>query len=133
MSARGHGRIYDAITECVGNTPLVRLRRVTEGCVADVVVKLEPARNRILAIGGNVRSTVGLKLLPAVVADEVGLRPDGGARPLFAHLKLQAAPIDSDALDGSPTMEAIGCGDRPLPVQLATAGIAAGGPDLARC
>lgn len=41
MSTRGHGRIYDAITECVGNTPLVRLRRVTEGCVADVVVKLE--------------------------------------------------------------------------------------------
>ena len=35
------GRIYDDITQCIGNTPLIRLRRVTEGCVADVVAKLE--------------------------------------------------------------------------------------------
>ena len=35
-----HG-IRDEITQCIGNTPLVRLRRVTEGCVADVVAKVE--------------------------------------------------------------------------------------------
>src|SRR3954471_20218741 len=35
------GRIYDDITQTIGNTPLIRLRRVTEGCVADVVAKLE--------------------------------------------------------------------------------------------
>jgi len=29
------------ITQCVGNTPLVQLRNVTEGCVATVVAKLE--------------------------------------------------------------------------------------------
>jgi cysteine synthase len=29
------------ITHCVGNTPLVQLRRVTEGCVATVVAKME--------------------------------------------------------------------------------------------
>ncbi len=35
------GRIYDDITQCVGQTPLVKLRRVTEGCKATVVGKLE--------------------------------------------------------------------------------------------
>jgi cysteine synthase A len=33
--------INDDITQCIGNTPLVRLRRVTEGCVAHVVAKVE--------------------------------------------------------------------------------------------
>jgi cysteine synthase len=33
--------IRDDITRCIGNTPLVRLRRITEGCVATVVAKLE--------------------------------------------------------------------------------------------
>jgi cysteine synthase A len=38
LAAKG---IRDEITQCVGNTPLVRLRRVTEGCVATVAAKLE--------------------------------------------------------------------------------------------
>jgi cysteine synthase A len=33
--------IYEEITDCIGRTPLVRLRRVTEGCVATVVAKVE--------------------------------------------------------------------------------------------
>ena len=33
--------INQDITKCVGNTPLVRLRHLTEGCVATVVAKLE--------------------------------------------------------------------------------------------
>jgi cysteine synthase A len=33
--------VREEITQCVGNTPLVRLRRVTEGCVAAVAAKLE--------------------------------------------------------------------------------------------
>jgi cysteine synthase A len=35
------GRIYDDITQTIGNTPLIRLRRITSGCQADVVAKLE--------------------------------------------------------------------------------------------
>ena len=41
MPAGSAGRIYDDVTQCVGNTPLVRLRRVTERCVATVLGKLE--------------------------------------------------------------------------------------------
>ncbi len=36
-----HGRIYENIAQTIGNTPLVRLNKVTKDCVADVVVKLE--------------------------------------------------------------------------------------------
>ncbi len=34
-------RIYDDITQTVGNTPLIRLRKVSAGCQAEVVAKLE--------------------------------------------------------------------------------------------
>jgi cysteine synthase A len=37
----GPGRIFDDITQCIGNTPLVRLRRIAEGCAATVAGKLE--------------------------------------------------------------------------------------------
>ncbi len=33
--------IYDDITQCIGNTPLIRLRHVAEGCAATVVAKIE--------------------------------------------------------------------------------------------
>jgi cysteine synthase len=36
-----HGRIYDSITELIGNTPLVRLRRIVPEGAAEVVVKIE--------------------------------------------------------------------------------------------
>ena len=41
MTATLPAGIKDNITQCIGNTPLVKLRKVTEGCVATVVVKLE--------------------------------------------------------------------------------------------
>ena len=41
IAERTRGRIYDNITQTVGNTPLIRLQRVTEGCHAQVVAKLE--------------------------------------------------------------------------------------------
>jgi len=34
-------RVFEDITETIGNTPLVRLRRLTEGVAADVLAKLE--------------------------------------------------------------------------------------------
>jgi len=35
------GKIYEDLTKTVGNTPLVRLNRVTKGLDATVLVKLE--------------------------------------------------------------------------------------------
>jgi len=34
-------KVYDSITECIGGTPLIKLRRVTAGCHATVIAKLE--------------------------------------------------------------------------------------------
>jgi cysteine synthase A len=33
--------IHNDITKCIGNTPLIRMRRLTEGCVATVLAKME--------------------------------------------------------------------------------------------
>lgn len=41
MMPVANGRIFDEITHCIGNTPLVRLRRISEGAVANVFGKLE--------------------------------------------------------------------------------------------
>ena len=35
------GRIFNNITETIGNTPLVRLNRITGGCQAEVLAKSE--------------------------------------------------------------------------------------------
>ena len=37
----GRGKIYDDITQTIGNTPLIRLRRVVDGAKATVVAKME--------------------------------------------------------------------------------------------
>jgi cysteine synthase len=43
LDAPGRGRIYDNILATIGNTPLIRLHRMSEeaGCVADILVKAE--------------------------------------------------------------------------------------------
>jgi cysteine synthase len=62
--------IAEDVTQLVGNTPLVRLRKVTEGTVADVVAKLE-----YFNPGGSVKDRIGVAMLDA--AEEAGLlKPD---------------------------------------------------------
>jgi hypothetical protein len=93
-----------------------RRRQMGEGARThcDVVVKVDDAGRRIFAIGGNVRRSVSLKLLPAVRNGKQYLRPVDqtsrrGPRPFFAHLKLRAKPIEANAFDNSPTIRALAC------------------------
>lgn len=74
----------------------------------DIVVEADAGEGRILAVGGNVLRAVSLKVLPA----ELG--PDGGvlasrtsSSPLYAHLKLQADPLDRPALRESAVLAAL--------------------------
>ena len=103
----------------------------------DVVVKLDAPRHRILAIGGNVRGSVSLKLLPSAPAEGAGgsqLHPVAGVRGLFAHLQLRTDPIEPDALDRSPTMRMVGCGAGfPVPAQLAAANVVPAETSATRC
>ena len=63
-------RIANDVTQLVGNTPLVRLRRLTEGAKADVVAKLEfynPAHS--------VKDRIGVSMIEA--AEKAGkIKPD---------------------------------------------------------
>ena len=41
MTPTESGRVFNDITECIGNTPLVKFNRIAEGCVATIVGKME--------------------------------------------------------------------------------------------
>lgn len=77
----------------------------------DIVVKVDAGQSAIFVIGGNVLNSVSLSALRAE-AMGAGLSPApevriAGARRWFAHLQLQTGPIESDALDRSPTIRAL--------------------------
>jgi len=72
-------KIANNVTELVGNTPLVQLNRVTTGCVATIVAKLE-----FFNPGHSVKDRIAVSMLDAAVAagkigpDTVVLEPTSG-------------------------------------------------------
>jgi cysteine synthase A len=64
------GRIFDDITRTIGNTPLIRLNRLTKGLRATVLVKLESFNPM-----SSVKDRIGVAMINS--AEEAGLiRPD---------------------------------------------------------
>jgi cysteine synthase A len=72
-------RIADDVTQLVGNTPLVRLRRVTAGARADVVAKLE-----FYSPAHSVKDRIGVSMIDAaeragkITKDTIVLEPTSG-------------------------------------------------------
>ena len=73
------GRIYDDITKTIGNTPLVRLKRITKGSVAKVVARLE-SFNPL----SSVKDRIGVSMIEAgekvgsIKKDTVLIEPTSG-------------------------------------------------------
>ncbi len=67
----GRGRIYDNIMQTMGNTPLVRFPRITDGVAADLCYKLE-FFNPI----ASVKDRIGIAMIEALEA-EGKLKPGG--------------------------------------------------------
>jgi cysteine synthase A len=64
VEVKPRGRIYDDITQTIGNTPLIRLRKVTEGCHAQVAAKLENFNPL-----WSVKDRIGVSMINAAEAD----------------------------------------------------------------
>ena len=64
-------RYFDNVVEMIGNTPLVRLRRVTEGIAATVLAKVEYVNP-----GGSVKDRIALRMVED--AEKAGLLQPGG-------------------------------------------------------
>lgn len=117
----GDERILPGDMLCSGRRPdyrSVAQRRRQMGVGArthcDIVVNVDEAEERIYTIGGNVRRAVSLKIFAATHNANGILRPshppaNADMRPLFAHLKLRADPIELNALRNSPTLKALDC------------------------
>jgi cysteine synthase A len=67
----GRGRIYDDITQCVGNTPLIRLRRVVGDAKGTVVAKMEDFNPL-----WSVKDRIGVSMIDAAERDGK-LKPGG--------------------------------------------------------
>lgn len=115
---------------CSGLRPMYRnlqQRRAQLGVGArthcDIVVQVDESAGQILTIGGNVRSSVRLKIFPAAAENGRELAPLPTARTIFAHLKLRADVIEARALEQTPTLRSLGCTAAEAPPTFTTANI----------
>ena len=64
-------KIYENLTDLIGNTPLVKLNKLTEGLNATVIAKLESANP-----GNSVKDRIGVAIIDAAEKDG-SLKPGG--------------------------------------------------------
>jgi cysteine synthase len=64
MTTGQSDRIFNDITQCIGNTPLVKFNRIAEGCVATVVGKMENMNPL-----WNVKDRIALAMIDAAERD----------------------------------------------------------------
>jgi len=108
--------IHEEITHCIGKTPLVRLRRVTEGCVADVVAKVENMNPL-----WSVKDRIGRAMIDAaerdgkINADTIVIEPTSGNTGIaLAYVcaargyKLQVTMPDSMSIERRQLLSALG-------------------------
>ena len=85
----------------------------------DIVVEVNETEGKILTIGGNVRSSVRLKIFPAAAENGAALAPLQTNRIIFAHLKLKSDSIEQEALQNTPTLlnlQSMSCTPETLPI-----------------
>ena len=98
-------RIFEDVTKLVGNTPLVRLNRLTEGAGATVLAKLEfynPANS--------VKDRIGVAIVDA--AEASGELPAGGTI-VEATSGNTGIALAAEAARGLPFVQAILAGRKP--------------------
>ena len=108
--------IHEEITHCIGRTPLVRLRRVTEGCVAEVVAKVENMNPL-----WSVKDRIGRAMIDAaeragkINSDTVVIEPTSGNTGIaLAYVcaargyKLQVTMPDSMSIERRQLLSALG-------------------------
>ena len=88
-------RYSESVVDLIGNTPLVRLRRVTAGIRATVLAKVE-----YFNPGGSVKDRIAVRMVEAAERDGL-LRPGLGR----VDVRVSASPI-RDALAKLPPREA---------------------------
>jgi cysteine synthase A len=79
MGSRAMARIANFVSELIGHTPLLRLNRITKGCLGEVVAKLESFNPC-----GSVKDRIGVSMIEAaekgglIQKDTVILEPTSG-------------------------------------------------------
>lgn len=110
-------RIYDDITQCIGNTPLVKLKRVTQGCVATVLGKVENMNPL-----WSVKDRIGRAMIDAaerdgkIKADTIIIEPTSGNTGIgLAYVCAARGYKLMVTMPESMTSNVVGCSRRSVP------------------